>query len=549
MTRQAGAQPPEVATHAVGNEGPSAPGVGLRPHTLVASILVRTADEAIAALRRLPSEVGLAEIRLDGLWPQVPDSDAATEDLLAITDAATEGPCPLLATLRPKRQGGRFDGDEQVRLGLLQAALRAGFACADLEMDGLDPAARMALLRQDGHIVASSHWPTTPCRSDGLTALLQMQDLGAAYDKLAFTAGAFPDLLRAFELTRTHAQRGGRPSVATLTHGGAATRALLPLAGNRATYGSAPGLPPAAPGQPSVNELLATWRHWGLGPDDLDLCAAQPGPWLAVLGSPVAHSLSPRIHNAALRVAGRRERFGALEVPASASALRLALHVAPRIGLTGASVTAPHKLDAARASQGDASVQRTGAANCLRWDGEVAHSTNTDHSALRRLLAPHVGKGDAALVLGAGGAARAAIVALQDLGAATTFTSRDPARAQAVAQATGAHGLPWDERNRPAAAGAAGGAANHPRIVIQATPVGSHTGDPTPLDLEGGRAAVAVELVYAAGPTAFQRAAAAAGATVIDGRAVLLAQAEDAYTFWFRGAAPDSSAMAKALEP
>ncbi|MFA5944840.1 MAG: type I 3-dehydroquinate dehydratase [Candidatus Thermoplasmatota archaeon] len=503
----------------------------LRPHTLVASILAPTTEGAVAALGRLPSEVGLAEVRLDGLWPAVPEADRATDDLLAIADAAR---VPLLATLRPKRQGGKFEGAEQVRLGLLQTALRAGFAFADLEMDGLDASGRMGLLRQDGGVVASSHWPDTPCRSDGLNALLQMQDLSAAYDKLAFTAGAFPDLLRAFELTRTHAERGGHPSVSTLVHGGAATRALLALVGNRATYGAAPGLPPAAPGQPAAADIAALWRHWGLGPKDLDLCAASPGPWLAVLGAPVDHSLSPRIHNAALRAANRRERYGALEVPASASALRLFLHVAPRIGMVGASVTAPHKVDAARASQGDASVQRTGAANCLRWQGEAVHSTNTDFSALKRLLAPHVAVGDPALVLGSGGSARAAIAALQDLGARVAFTSRDPARADAVAKATGTIWVPWGQREHA-----------KPKVVVQATPLGAQSSDAAPFSAAGLK--VAVELVYANGPTRFQTDAETAGATVIGGRQVLVAQAEDAYRFWF-GTAPDVPAMTAALE-
>jgi shikimate dehydrogenase/3-dehydroquinate dehydratase type I len=506
----------------------------LRPHTLVASLVAPDTAQALAALARLPPEVGLAEVRLDALWPAVPGSDQATDDLLALADASR---VPLLATLRPRRQGGRFDGPEQVRLGLLQSALRAGFAYADLEMDGLDASGRVGLLRQDGGVVASSHLPDTPCRSDGLTALLQMHDLGAAYDKLAFTAGAFPDLLRAFELTRTHAERGGRPAVSTLVHGGAATRALLPLAGNRATYGAAPGLPPAAPGQPKVDDLVATWRHWGLTADDLDLCAQKPGPWLAVLGAPVGHSLSPRLHNAALRAAGRRERFGALEVPASSSALRLFLHVAPRLGMVGASVTAPHKVDAARASQGDATVARTGAANCLRWQGEVVSSTNTDLTALKRLLAPHLAghPGAPALVIGAGGTARAAIAALQDLGAQVTFTSRDPARAEAVAKATGASWLPWDQRGTAKA-----------RVVVQATPVGSGPDGPSPIAVPAGLA-VAVECAYASGPTRFQQQAAAAGATVIDGRQLLVAQAEDAYRFWF-GGAPPAGAMAKTVE-
>jgi shikimate 5-dehydrogenase/3-dehydroquinate dehydratase len=504
--------------------------MSLPAHALVASVLPREKGEAVAALARLPLEVALAEVRLDGLWPGVPDADQATDDLLDLADAGAAAGRPLLATLRPKRQGGRFDGPEGVRLGLLQAALRAGFAYADLEMDGLDAGGRAGLLREaGGGVVASIHLPDTPCRSDGMTALLAMQDLGAAYDKLAFAAGAFPDLLRAMELCRAHAERGGRPAVGTLQHGGAPLRALLPLLGNRATYGSAPGLPPAAPGQPSVDEVLSIWRHWGLAGDDLDLCAAKPGPWLAVLGMPAGHSLSPRIHNAALRAAGRRERFGALDVPASASALRLALHVAPRLGMAGASVTAPHKADAARAAQGDESVRRTGAANCVRFQGDAAHATNTDLTALRRLLGPHVAAGDRALVLGAGGAARAAIAALQDLGAAVSFAARDPAKGAALAQATGAAFVPWEAR----------GGASAP-VVVQATPAG----DPLP-GAKGLRAAV--ELVYAGGPTEFQAQAAAAGAAVVDGRQVLVAQAEDAWRFWFGEASP-AGAMAKALE-
>lgn len=518
---------------------------GLRPHTLVASIFTSSLAQATAVFDRLPAEVGLAEVRLDGLWPEVPGDDRAADDLLALADAGDAHGIPLLATLRPRRQGGRFDGPEQVRLGLLQTALRAGFAYADLEMDGLDASGRMQLLRQDvpagGGVVASVHLPETPCRSDGLTALLQMQDLGAAYDKLAFTAGAFPDLLRALELARTHAERGGKPAVATLVHGGAATRALLPLLGNRATYGAAPDLPAAAPGQPTIADLVATWRHWGLGPDDLDLCAAKPGPWLAVLGVPVTHSLSPRLHNAALRVGGRRERFGALEVPASASALRLFLHVAPRLGMVGASVTAPHKVDAARVAQGDEAVQRTGAANCLRFDGERVLGSNTDHTGLRRTLAPHVRRGDVAFALGAGGAARAAIAALQDAGATVTFASRDRAKGQAVGQATGATWIAWDQRQA---------AASKAAVVVQATTVG-RAAEPSPLAPGAlAKARVAVEFVYAHGPTAFERAAAAAGATVVDGRTLLLAQAEDSHRFWFGAAAGPgvAAAMAQALE-
>jgi shikimate dehydrogenase len=353
-----------------------------------------------------------------------------------------------------------------------------------------------------------------------------MQDADARLDKLAFEAGAFPDALRALELAREHALRGGHPSVSTMGYGGGPLRALLALAGNQATYGHSPGLEPAVPGQPDILEVVRVWRHWGVRPADLDGPAARP--WLAVLGEPALHSLSPRLHNAALRAAGRPERFGSLDVPASPGALRLLFHAATRIGLVGASITHPHKADAARIATCDPIAKAVGAANCVRFGPDGATATNTDATALRRLLQGTVRPGTKVAVLGAGGAARAAVWALAGLGAKVTVVARDAAQAKA---AGGAHAtVPWESRE-----------SQRPEVWVQATTIGLQ-GQPSPLagaDLAGS---TLVELNYAAGPTALQRQAQAAGCRVIDGRTVLLEQAVDAYRFWF-GAEPDRAAM------
>lgn len=517
MTARAASQPPAQAR------------MRLRPHATVATL--RSADRArlVAGLAALPAETDLAEVRLDTLWPKVPDADRGTDDLLALTDAAHDLRVPLLATLRPRRQGGDYDGPEDVRLGLLQAALRAGFAAADLELEEPGLAERVRLLRADGAVVLSLHLPgEAPCRSDGLRPLLAMQDLSPAYDKLAFEAGAFPDLLRALELARAHHLRGGRPSVSTMAHGGAATRALLALAGNRATYGHAPGLAPAVPGQPALADIEDVWRRWGLTRADLDQAASGPGQWLAVLGTPVAHSRSPRLHNAWLRADGRPERFGALDVPASASALRLVFHAAERIGLVGASVTAPHKLDAARIAQGDEAVRAVGAANCVKLGpGGKATATNTDATAVARLAGPHVRKDTTVLVLGAGGFARAATHALKGLGAHVTVATRDEAKTPAF-HALGATTIPWADRGRVA-----------PDAIVQATPLTDATVLP-PAAL--ARRPWVLESVYADGPTTLQRDAAAAGCPVVDGLRLLEEQARDAYAFWFGHPPPKGAA-------
>jgi hypothetical protein len=84
----------------------------------------------------------------------------------------------------------------------------------------------------------------------------------------------------------------------------AAWRALLAVAGNRLSYGHAHGSPPAVPGQPAAADVADVLHHWGL--DDASWQEASPQshrhePWYAVLGHPVAHSLSPHLHNAALQ--------------------------------------------------------------------------------------------------------------------------------------------------------------------------------------------------------------------------------------------------------
>ncbi len=502
-------------------------------HRIIASLSHAQVGPMLAAVGDLPQGVTDAEIRLDSLWPGPPDPETAADAVLALVDSAQAAHVRLIATLRPVRQGGGFVGDEQVRVGLLAAAAQAGFAAIDLEADVAAPLLVGELRRTGAQVnVTQHHIGPTPCRDDGLSALTLAQDAGGNLDKFVFSGHSYVDVLRALELASGHAARGGRPALGVPGVGGPELRALLAIAGNQATYGHAPGLEPATPGQPAIADVLDVWRRWGLTPADLDPVATGARPWLAVLGTPVGHSLSPLIQNAALRAAGRPERFGVLEVPASPGALLLTFHAATRIGLAGASVTTPHKRDAARVTTGDAVVTATGAANTIRFSPAGAQSTNTDATALRRMLAPHIDAGAPAVVLGAGGLARAAIWALRDLGAAVRFASRDPAHGAALAQTSGAKWTPWDQRDELRAP-----------VWVQATTLGRGANDPNPIAPAQLRGAVlAVEANYAAGPTAFEQAARSSGAAILNGQSLLVEQAADAFAFWF-GRAPDRAAM------
>ncbi len=504
------------------------------PHRTIATISAGSAADAAQQLRRLPDDVQLAEVRLDALWPAAPDPERAADDLAVLLEASRT---PLLATLRPKREGGAYDGPEDLRVNLLAAAAEAGFAAVDLENDGADmPALVRAMRNHAQELILSRHlFDDAPERDLAMRHLTSEQDLGADLHKLAFPTRTFPDCLRALELAYAHASRHGQPALAPM-EAPLLIRAILPLAGNAATYGHAPGAPPAAPGQPGVDELLDLWRHWGLEATDM---GPQPGGnrWLCVIGSPVAHSLSPRIHNAALRAAGNSARYGALDVPPNPGYLRLLFHVAGRLGLHGCSITSPHKLEAARLARSDDIATLLGAANCVRFTPQGPLATNTDATALHDLLQPHAGQATAtAAVLGAGGAARAALWALQKLGFETTVYSRDPERGRAVASRFGAAWRPYAERDGAQAS-----------VWVQATPVGSRPGDPCPIASDAlDQADAVLEMVYAAGTTELEKAARAAGCAVTSGRDVLLGQGVRAYQFWF-DEEPDRAAMEAAL--
>jgi shikimate dehydrogenase/3-dehydroquinate dehydratase type I len=501
-------------------------------HALAATIAKSTLPEILQQLATLPPDANMAEIRLDFLWPDVPDGEAATDALLAIVEAAQ---VPLIATLRPPRQGGRFAGPENVRLGLLQAALQAGFAMADAELDALQLTPVAEPLRQHGSFAASHHvFGEMPCRSDGLRWLQAMQDFSPQWDKLAVPVGAFNDVLRALEFCRAHAERGGRPALAPMGHDATATRALLAFTGNRATYG-APAPQAGVVGQPNLHDIVALWTHWGLDEGDLAHLASKPQPWLAVLGAPIRHSLSPAMHNAALKAAGKPERFAALDVPASTAALRLALHVAPRLGVRGLSITAPHKVAAAQMTRGDPLVQDSGAANCVRFNGDQAEATNTDVTALLRLLSDHVTADTYATILGAGGGARAAATALRRLGAQVRVACRDPSKME-LAKGLASSVVAWEQR-----------VAGSESIFINATPVGRDSGSPSPLPASSlARRPLIVEMAYGSTPTHLETDAKKAGCTVISGRQLLLEQGIDAYRFWFNEQ-PDRKSMQHAL--
>jgi len=261
--------------------------------------------------------------------------------------------------------------------------------------------------------------------------------------------------------------------------------------------------------------------------------------WACLLGQPVAQSLSPTLHNAAFRAAGVDATYGLCETAPADLAAAVERLRSPLC--LGANVTAPHK-QAVLPLLDDISeaAQALGAVNTIVPTPGGLFGDNTDALGLARWLRLEgidVG-GRPALVLGAGGAARAAVWALAELGAArVSVLNRTPQRAAEVVAAL----APFHPPTRLVCAElevAARPPAEACAVVINATSLGHHGSAPSVHPSWYSPGSVGIELVYNPPLTGFMQAARAAGARVENGLGMLIHQAALAFERWTGQPAP-----------
>lgn len=262
-------------------------------------------------------------------------------------------------------------------------------------------------------------------------------------------------------------------------------------------------------------------------------------PRLAVIGFPVEHSRSPAMQNAALQALGLAEewRYEAIEVAPEEFEARV--RAMPGEGFVGANVTVPHKLAAlAIADVASEMASEIGAANTLVFRPRGIEAHNTDAGGLIASL-PERPTGGRALVLGAGGAARAAVWALATVGAGVEIWNRTPARAEAVR-------VEVTQRAQEMEVSIEVGtveAESPPELdqsvydlIVNTTAVGLHGEDPfahLPLRRDGFRLGqVVVDMVYGDAPSPLLAVAAEAGASTVDGIEVLVQQGAISLQVW-----------------
>jgi shikimate dehydrogenase len=250
----------------------------------------------------------------------------------------------------------------------------------------------------------------------------------------------------------------------------------------------------------------------------------------ALLGDPVAHSLSPVMHNAGFRLLGLDAVYVALRC--EAGAVPALMETLARQG-GGGNVTIPHKEIAGATVAG--SNNSPGPCNTFWGRNGRLEGAETDSAGIRSAL-DLLGRpeGDWCLI-GTGGSARAALAAARQSGAGIAIRSRTPGRSERFAELVHSEGLSLVE---PAVC----------RVVINCTPLGLSAGDPQPIaPAEVPAAELALDLVYRRGETAWVQAMRAAGCRAADGRHVLVEQGALAFEHWFPGRVAPRAIMRAAV--
>jgi shikimate dehydrogenase len=260
---------------------------------------------------------------------------------------------------------------------------------------------------------------------------------------------------------------------------------------------------------------------------------------LTVIGDPVAHSLSPAMHNAACRALGLDAVYVALRVPAASLPAVLAMQVA--IGGAG-NVTVPHK----EAVEGSVTRKtdvcaRVGACNTFWTEDDDLVGDNTDvfgvAAALEKIGAGR--NGERWLVVGTGGSARATAVTAADRGATLFVRSRDDARAKAFAAWANGVGVSTSVATGPIEVD----------VAINATPLGLAGHDPLPIDVNHIPGVQrALDLVYARGETRWVHALRERGIEAMDGREMLIHQGAAAFERFFPGTDAPTEVMRAAVQ-
>jgi 3-dehydroquinate dehydratase/shikimate dehydrogenase len=372
-------------------------------------------------------------------------------------------PTPVVVTCRRQEDRGRWTGSEEQRMTLLREAIIGGAEYVDLEEDVAGNVPRYGDTKR---IVSYHNFEETPHE------LFDIYDRIAERDpdiiKIVTMANSPADNVRMLEMV----EAAKIPTVGfCMGEYGIPSRILCGRFGSPFTYAGFSREREMAPGQLTFAEVRNLYRFNRI---------TKKTRVFGVVGDPIAHSMSPLIHNAAFR----NVKFDGVYLPVRIPADRLAVNLQElqKLGFEGFSVTIPHKEAALEfADTPDLQTDVIGASNTLFKASGKWHATNTDYDAIVEsvksgLKASSLSTPDIAnkrvLILGAGGVARAAAYAMMQEGGTVTITNRTRERAKTLAAELGCLTIGWENRG-----------AEYCDILINCTSVGMHPNmDETPFE-------------------------------------------------------------------
>ena len=481
---------------------------------LCVSLTENTVEGMLDAMRGLPPCVQVVELRLDYLrQTESKETLAALETLCAHKDR------PVLVTFRPAREGGRYRGPEAHRLTVLRRAAELGADFIDVELDSIAALGKTA--GGTRRIVSYHNFERTPPDLEDIHR--RARETGADVVKVAVRANDIADTLPVLELLERHAAT--TPTIAlSMGEEGVPTRVLAPKLGAFLTFASLTRDKASAEGQVPCTQMEEMFRFAGIGPR-----TAVYG----VVANPVAHSMSPAVHNAAFAELG----MDAVYLPFKVNDCARFLDGYQRYDLRGLSVTIPHKeAMVPLMDEVDELTSRIGALNTVAIRGGRRCGSNTDVSAALGSLqsaAERAGllplKKRTVLLIGAGGAARALAYGLSGRVGKLVIANRTVSRAEKLASETGATACALDEA-----------ASCKADILINTTSVGMYPNvDESPVPASCLRRSMVVfDAVYNPIETRLLREAREAGCVTASGFDWFVSQAAAQFETWTDKRAP-----------
>lgn len=488
----------------------------------------RSRHKAMLAEYKFLGEQGadLVELRLDYIGRHID-----------LTRLLAERFTPVVITCRRKEDGGRWEKTEDERLMILRSAIAAGVDFVDLEADVATSIPRYGSTKR---IVSLHNFEHTPENLEEIHA--ELASLDADIVKIATMANSFTDCIRMMRLVKS----SSIPTIGLcMGDVGLITRVMGIPYGAPFTYTTLSSERKIAPGQVTFEKMRDMYRPGEIN-DDTKI--------FGVVADPVAHSLSPLIHNAAFQHDGFNCRY--LPFRITADELELFLEWSKDFGVSGLSVTIPHKETMLELmTQAESAASGIGALNTVAIQAHETTGYNTDYRAAmdcltealqtqHRLLEGTAGdpnelfKGRSALILGAGGVARAIAYGLRQRGAVVSIASRTASRAEELARKVGGRALLWSHRYD-----------TRPGILVNCSPVGMHPDvENTPYEKSRlNEQTIVFDTVYNPEQTLLVKEAKSVGCFVINGLDMFVRQAAYQYKL-FTGSEPPVQLMRQTVK-